>query len=147
MNKDIGFKTYPELNPEYEDDNGLMYYSLKTDLVFHNGIDDITVKRVWNQTVFMTNLASTPKFMHWLIPPDNKYYKYPAVLHDFLYDSHDIKRAYADRMFRLAIMSEYKRKIQSEEEQHDKFIYKVKAKIVGWSFWAGVRLFGRWFRE
>jgi len=146
MNKDIGFINRPDLLEEYPDENGVMFYSLKEDMKFFNGVNELLVRKAWNQTVFMTNLASTPKFLHWLIPPDNKYYKYPSVLHDWLYSQKDVPRSFADKMFRLAIISEYKRKIAIETEEHHKLRYRFKSAVVGWSFWAGVRLFGRWFR-
>lgn len=51
---------------------------------------------------FVTDFASTPPQIWWLIPPWGKYGK-AAVLHDYLYKIHRCKRAQADDIFREAM--------------------------------------------
>lgn len=53
---------------------------------------------------FRTNLANTPKWIHWLLPPDDPHYIRAAIVHDFLYGRATVSRKQADTIFRkLAI--------------------------------------------
>lgn len=47
---------------------------------------------------FITDFASTPPAIYWLIPPWGRYGK-AAVLHDYLYQSHKCSRKQADDIF------------------------------------------------
>ncbi|MDD2267464.1 DUF1353 domain-containing protein [Sulfuricurvum sp.] len=47
---------------------------------------------------FITDFASTPKWLRWLIPPIGKYGK-AAVLHDYLYKTHSVGKNKADQLF------------------------------------------------
>lgn len=52
---------------------------------------------------FSTDFASTPKFMHWLIPPTGIYGK-AAVLHDYLYSTGMYSRQQCDDIFLEAML-------------------------------------------
>lgn len=141
----IGFKTFPSLEKEYEKD-GLTYYSLKSDLVFFDGENNITIKPFSDGGTFYTNLASTPKFLHFMIPPDKSLYKYPSILHDYHYSTKDVSRRYADKIFLIAIKSELKRLLKDEDNPRTKLIDRIRYNLIAYSFWAMVRLFGKSFR-
>jgi len=47
---------------------------------------------------FVTDLASTPRFIWALFPPDGEYLE-AAVLHDYLYKTHKVSKKYADNIF------------------------------------------------
>jgi len=47
---------------------------------------------------FMTDLASTPRFIWNIFPPDGKYLE-AAILHDYLYRTQKVKRKDADKIF------------------------------------------------
>lgn len=86
---------------------------------------------VWNITVptgYVTDFASTPKFI-WSIYPPSGYYQHAATLHDFMYDAHHAGKDICDR-----------------KEADRRFREQMKADGVGfrtrWTFWAAVRLFG-----
>lgn len=51
---------------------------------------------------FETDLASIPRALQWLFPPDGAYTK-AAVLHDYLYRCGLFSRAQADAIFREAM--------------------------------------------
>lgn len=146
MKQDIGFKTFPELKKDYVGEDGLTYYSLKADLVFHDGENDIIIKPFSDGGTFYTNLASTPKFLHFMIPPDKNLYKYPSILHDFLYSSRDVSRRYADKIFLIAIKSELKRLLKDEDNPRTKLVDRIRYNLIAYSFWAMVRIFGKSFR-
>ncbi len=58
---------------------------------------------------FVTDLASTPKFLWFIFEPFNKNYMEPSIVHDFLYNkksSHKFNRKEADKIF-LQLMKEY----------------------------------------
>ena len=146
MNKDIGFKTKPELETAYIDSKGIHFYILKTDLVFFNGEDNITVRTIYGNDTFYTNLASTPKFLHWLIPPDKSLYKYPSILHDYLYSERTVSRRFADKMFLLAIKSEMRDKLRATSNERTRVVDRIRYTFIAYSFWAMVRIFGKGFR-
>ncbi len=52
---------------------------------------------------FITDLASTPNFLWWWLPPFGKYTK-AAVLHDFIYQTHCKTRKEADEIFKEAMV-------------------------------------------
>jgi hypothetical protein len=52
---------------------------------------------------FTTDFASTPSFLWWWLPPIGKYTK-AAVLHDYLYQTHECTRQFADRVFEEAMI-------------------------------------------
>lgn len=72
---------------------------------------------------FRTDLASTPRFLWWLIPPSGEYIE-ASVVHDFLYKKKIVNRETADKVFQY-IMLKYKTRI-----------YKIKL------MYLGVRIFG-----
>jgi len=81
---------------------------------------------------FVTDFASVPSFLWWLIPPWGRYGK-AAVIHDYNYQKHDwnIDRLRADLIFRDNMR-----------------VLKVKEWRVFLMFWA-VRIFGQiaWRRD
>ena len=56
---------------------------------------------------FRTDLASSPTFMHWVIPPDGEY-AWEACLHDYLYRTPlvPVTRKMADKIFYEALLCE-----------------------------------------
>ena len=126
---DAKFIQKPNFIEEFRGQDGLMKYSLDKDLVFWNGKEQITIKAVDNNEVFISNLASIPTFLHSILKPDNKYIKYASCLHDGLYDDKDLaSRVYADWMFLLAM------------KQEDCPL------VLRWVLFLGVRLFGSSYR-
>jgi hypothetical protein len=96
----------PELIFEYERD-GFKYYSLADDLIYWTGKKQIVIKKVDKSGVFITNLSSIPKVLHWIIKPDNKKLIYPSILHDGLYSKHSIiKRIVGDWLYLGALKVE-----------------------------------------
>lgn len=146
MDKEIGFKTTLETTFDHLGNDGLKWYSLKSDLVFYNGKDNIIVRGVWNGETFLTNMASTPKWLHWLIPPDKKLYKRASVLHDWLYSHRDVSRRYADKMFLLAIRSEMRDILVNVGNPRTKWLRQIRYTFIAYSFWLAVRLLGKSFR-
>ncbi len=51
---------------------------------------------------FKSDLASTPRAVWWLVPPDGKWTE-PAVVHDYLYSQRKCSRWVADALFRQAL--------------------------------------------
>ena len=72
----------------------------------------------------MTDFASVPQFLWFWLPYWGKYGK-AAVLHDYLYGSHEVERSIADAIFYEAMLVGGTK--------------KWKARLMYW----GVRLFGR----
>ncbi len=140
------FLTRPDLELAYTDLDGINFYLLKSQLVFHNGSKNIIVNPVKDNDSFYTNLASTPRFLHWLIPPDKNLYKYPSILHDYLYSDRSVSRRYADKMFLIAIKSERNRIISETTNKRTKLVDRLRYSLIAYSFWAGVRIFGKGFR-
>lgn len=125
----IGFKSRPNLNLEYEEDD-VKYYSMDKDLIFYNGTNNITIlMRDANGGTFHTDIASIPTWLHWLYPPDKNKTKYPSILHDGLYeDKTTFARLYADWMYLLAMRTE-----------------RVNF-FIRWFFFISVRIFGKKYR-
>ncbi len=123
------FITKPNFIYEFTGDDGLKKYSMDSDLVFWNGKKQFIAKAVDHNETFITNLASLPKWIHWLIKPDSKYLKYGSALHDFLYDEKDIyKRVDADWTY-----------LQALKVEGCPFVLR-------WGFFFGVRIFGSSYR-
>ena len=63
---------------------------------------------------FVTDFASIPKWLHWLMPPIGRYGK-AAVIHDYLYVNAIESKEYADNIFYDAMLvlkvSKWKAKI------------------------------------
>lgn len=146
MNKDIGFKTGLHIEFDHKGNDGLDYYALKSDLTFFNGKDNIVVRPTWNGETFMTNMASTPKWLHWIIPPDKRLYRRAAVLHDWLYCHRTISRRFADKMFLLAIRAEMRDILVNVGNPRTKWLRSLRYTFIAYSFYFAVRLFGRSFR-
>ena len=145
MRNDIGFKTELHLELEFENANGMKFYSLKTDLIFFDGKENIIVPSKMKNETFFTNLASIPKYLHWLIPPDKKLYRKSSVFHDFCYTQRHISRKRADKLFLLATRSELK-KLVKQEKKLEKLYDTIRYTVIAYSFYAMVRVFGRSFR-
>lgn len=97
----------PNLIEEFTGDDGLMKYSMDSDLIFWDGKVQVIVKAISNNEVFISNLASLPKFVHFALKPDNKYIKYPSVLHDGLYENKSMfSRVKSDWLFLEALKAE-----------------------------------------
>lgn len=98
----------PKLVKEFIGIDGLVKYSIDSDLIFWTGKEQVIVKAVDEDgRVFLTNLASIPRVLHWLIKPDDKDLIYPSMLHDGLYDAKSIfNRIRADFLFLLALKAE-----------------------------------------
>lgn len=47
---------------------------------------------------FVTDLASVPRILWWLLPPHGRYAK-AAIVHDYLYEHAIGSKAYADKVF------------------------------------------------
>lgn len=73
---------------------------------------------------FVTNLASTPRLLWWILPPFGRYTK-ASVVHDYLYSSHIFPRNTSDRIFH-ELMIRYR-------------TFKWKAKVM----YRAVRLLGK----
>lgn len=127
--KHIGFKSRPNLSLEYEE-KGIKYYSMDKDLTFYNGKNNLVIQRVdASGGVFHTDIATIPKWIHWLYPPNKSKTKYPSILHDGLYEDKAIfARLYADWMYLLSMKTE-----------------KVNF-FVRWFFFFSVRIFGKKYR-
>ena len=103
----------PNLIFEYEEE-GEKYYSMDSDLIFCTGkivkgkLEKIVIKAIDESgAIFYSNLASIPKLLRWLVKPDSKRIKFPALLHDGLYGETKLfKRVYADWIFLLALKVE-----------------------------------------
>ena len=107
LNNKAEFVHKPNLVFEYRNMEGVSFYSLDSDLIYWTGKEQIVVKALEHSEIFITNLASVPEWLHWLIRPDNKYLKYPSVLHDYIYDNKSLaKRVYADWIFLQALKAE-----------------------------------------
>lgn len=55
---------------------------------------------------FITDFASTPKWIHWLFEPQSKYYSKASIVHDYLYFSKKLTRLEADKEFLNAMKDE-----------------------------------------
>lgn len=99
-NEEIGFKSRPQLNYEYDD-----LFSLVDDLIYFTGKEYFVVPK----KLFLTDLASIPKNLEHVFP-NNPKYNYPSILHDYLYSKDRevtlFKRVYADWYFLQALRSE-----------------------------------------
>jgi len=88
---------------------------------------ELTQPLIWGDIIvpkgFVTDFASTPKYIHWLYKPQGKYSK-ASVVHDFMYSVNWYTRKIADKTF-LEIML------------HDKV-----SRFTAYSFYYSVRLFG-----
>lgn len=78
---------------------------LATESKSHKRVVDTFVVKIDDVIVavpsgFRTNLASTPKWIHWLLPPDDPHYTRAAVVHDWLYAKAIVSRKDADIIFR-----------------------------------------------
>lgn len=83
------------------------------------------VRRITVPVGVLTDLASIPDFLKGIPALDvNGRSRSPAVLHDWLYRTHELSRAQADGVFRAALLS------------------RGVPKAAAWAFWAGVRLGG-----
>ena len=89
-------------------------YYLKEPLVWN----DISVSKG-----FITDFASTPKWIHWLFPPQGKYSK-ASIVHDFMYSVNWYTRKEADETFKDIM-------------RHD-----GTSKATSYIFYLSVRLFG-----
>lgn len=77
---------------------------------------------------YRTDLATTPKFIWSIYPPNSKYYTKSSIIHDYLYDFSDFSRLKCDWIFLKAMKDE-------------------GFNMVGrWLFFIGVRLFGGRYR-
>jgi hypothetical protein len=95
------FKTPLQYEPTDTTRNGIPEYRLLESFSFEIGgfgtETFITVPRL-----FVTDLASIPKGVRWMLPPDGPYAK-AAVIHDYMYEfasAFGWERAYADLVFR-----------------------------------------------
>lgn len=94
-------------------------YELKEDLTFN----DVVVPKG-----YVTDLATTPEWIHWLYPPLNKHYIKSSIIHDYIYDFSDFSRVKCDWLFLKAMKCE-------------------GFDFVGrWNFYFSVRLFGGRYR-
>ncbi len=75
--------------------------------------------------LFVTDFASVPRPL-WALFPRTGRHQWAAVVHDWLYWSHEVTRAEADRVF-LDGMRDTGTKL-----------------LVRWAMYAAVRIFGRW---
>jgi len=69
---------------------------------YHIGTKD-SVNKITVPKGFVTDFASSPFFVWWVIPPWGRYSK-AAVLHDFCYQTHWGTRKEADELFREAMI-------------------------------------------
>lgn len=98
------FASTPLLRYVGQDEAGLAVFVVAEDLIFEVGLDGdrgsgivVTVP-----AGFATNLASVPRLLRWLFPPDGPWLA-AAVLHDFLYGLKGCTRFLADALFREAM--------------------------------------------
>lgn len=54
---------------------------------------------------FVTDFASTPRPVWWLIPPQDRHYTRGAVVHDWLYNQHAFPKPFCDAIFLEAMTS------------------------------------------
>ena len=72
-------------------------FELLTPFEYHvGGFPGIEVIRV--PAGFVTDLASTPRILWWLIPPHGRYAK-ASIVHDYMYHRAIGTRSYADKVF------------------------------------------------
>lgn len=76
---------------------------------------------------YVTDLASTPRWLWWLVPPFGAYLG-AAVLHDFLYSSRPVTRVEADRAFFAAML------VDGERVWRAWLIYRA-VRWFGWLAW------------
>ncbi len=123
------FVNKPKFIKQYRGRDGLMKYSMDSALVFWTGRKQIVIKNMDYNGTFITNLASLPLWIHWLLKPDSKYLKYASALHDGLYDKKNLyKRVYADWTY-----------LQALKVEGCPFVLR-------WVFFFGVRIFGSSYR-
>lgn len=146
MNNSIQFKTQLEYAFDHTGNDGRDWYYLKSDLVFFNGKKHLTVRPFEFGETFLTDMASTPKFLHFIIPPDKRLYKRAAVLHDYLYTDRTVSRRYADRMFLLAIRADMKEILVNVGNPRTKLLRSLRYTATAYIFYLVVRIFGKSFR-
>ena len=97
------FASKPLLRYVGQNKAGRAVYVLAEDLLFSIGLNGgwngITVRV---PAGFETDLASVPRLLRWLFPPDGPWLS-AAVLHDFLYGLEGCSRFLADALFREAM--------------------------------------------
>lgn len=82
---------------------GKNYYIVSAPIVAN--LDNF--KRVQVPVGFKTDLASVPRIFWNVFPPDRASYMYPAILHDYLYESDLLKsRKKADDVFYYALINQ-----------------------------------------
>lgn len=84
------FNPFSTLNPKYRLTEDLVWKCPFTSII-------ITIP-----AGFVTDYASVPRGLHWLIPPDGPYAK-AAVLHDYLYATGIYSRSISDGIFKQAM--------------------------------------------
>jgi len=55
---------------------------------------------------YNTDLATTPKWIHKIYPPNHKNYTKSSIIHDYLYDYSDFSRVKCDWIFLKAMKDE-----------------------------------------
>jgi len=100
---------------EYVDSEGKYWFRLATPLTFtvKIGTDRPETPDVNGRIMcivpdgFLTDFASVPWFLAWIVPPYGRGWTKPAILHDFLYsETGNCSRFLADSLFREAMYSE-----------------------------------------
>lgn len=84
--------------------------------------------------LFVTDLASTPRFLWWLWPPHGRHTQ-PAVLHDRLYRivDHPYSRGECDAMFREAMVA-------MGVPRCRRAVMYAAVRVCGWRTWNSVRI-------
>jgi len=81
---------------------------------------------------FVTDFASTPTFLHWLIPPNGKYGK-ASVIHDYCYETACYPKLRSDQIF-----LEGMEVLEVPKWKRESMYYGVV--VFGWGAWYKHRL-------
>jgi len=71
------------------------YFRLTESLEYESEL----VGRIVVPVGFVTDFASTPRLVWWLIPPEDYHYTRGAVVHDWIYNQHLYQKAVCDLVF------------------------------------------------
>ena len=124
-------------NFEYLDEDYIKWYSIKEPLEYKSDKHHVIVP-----INTMTDFATTPKWIHWLLKPQDRRYSKSSILHDHLYYQRDTCKFSDDLIFLEAMKTEQNTFISKIENKYKRFYETVKCFGIRWLFYISVSIFG-----
>lgn len=109
------------LRGEWNDD--MDKFTLTEEFEYYTGTKDVPGDTIIVPAGFVTDFASVPKFLHWLMHPTGRHGK-AAVIHDYMYKMKLYNRATCDNIF------------------YDAMVVLNVSKVKALAMYKAVRLFG-----